>query len=82
MQHYNYEHYQNWCENFLYFLVKVMPQLLNHMQVDSFEESVDWGTLAIYTCSKSCGDGSSYVTEFLWKQNFADTGIPTTALGH
>lgn len=82
MQHYNYEHYQNLCENFLYFLVKVMPQLLNHMQVDSFEESVDWGTLAIYTCAKSCGDGSSYVTEFLWKQNFADTGIPTTALGH
>ena len=70
------------CENVLYFLVKVMPQLLNHMQVDSFEESVDWGTLAIYTCSKSCGDGSSYVTEFLWKQNFADTGIPTTELGH
>ena len=58
-----------------------MPQLLNHLQVDSLEESVDWGTLVVYTCAQSCGDGSSYQTEFIWKQKFADTGIPTTALG-
>ena len=59
-----------------------MPQMLNHLNVDSFEESVDWGTLVIYTCSRSCGDGSAYLTEFLWKQDFADTGMSTTALGN
>ena len=56
-----------------------MPQLLNHLQVDRIEESVDWGILAVFTCSESCSDGTSYMTEFLWRQNFADTGIPTTA---
>lgn len=54
-----------------------MPQLLNYLQVDSIEESVDWGTLVVFTCSESCSDGTSYLREFLWKQNFADTGIPT-----
>ena len=55
--------------------------MLNYLQVDCIEESVDWGTLAIYTCSQSCGDGSAYVTEFLWRQDFADTGVPTSVLG-
>ncbi|XP_068728495.1 programmed cell death protein 2-like [Montipora capricornis] len=69
------------CGSKRFFEFQVMPQMLNHLHVDSFEDSVDWGTLAIYTCSQSCGNGSAYLTEFLWKQNFADTGIPTTALG-
>lgn len=70
------------CGSKRVFEFQVMPQMLNYLQVDSFEESVDWGTLVIYTCSQSCGDGSAYVTEFLWKQNFSNTGIPTTALGY
>lgn len=65
----------------VHFSFQVMPQLLNYLQVDSIEESVDWGTLAIYTCLQSCGDGSAYMTEFLWRQDFADTGIPTSVLG-
>ncbi|CAH3043326.1 unnamed protein product [Pocillopora meandrina] len=69
------------CGSERVFEFQIMPQLLNHLQVDSLEESVDWGTLVVYTCAQSCGDGSSYQTEFIWKQNFADTGIPTTALG-
>lgn len=68
------------CGSERVFEFQVMPQLLNYLQVDCIEESVDWGTLAIYTCSQSCGDGSAYVTEFLWRQDFADTGIPTNVL--
>lgn len=69
------------CGSERVFEFQIMPQLLNYLHVDSLEESADWGTLVVYTCAQSCGDGSSYQTEYIWKQNFADTGIPTTALG-
>lgn len=69
------------CGSERVFEFQIMPQLLNYLHVDSLEESADWGTLLVYTCAQSCGDGSSYQTEYIWKQNFADTGIPTTALG-
>ncbi|PFX34898.1 Programmed cell death protein 2 [Stylophora pistillata] len=69
------------CGSERVFEFQIMPQLLNYLHVDSLEESADWGTLLVYTCAQSCGDGSSYQTEYIWKQNFADTGIPITALG-
>nr|XP_014342328.1 PREDICTED: programmed cell death protein 2 isoform X2 [Latimeria chalumnae] len=53
------------------FEFQVMPQLLNHLQVDSLEESIDWGTLAVYTCAESCRQDSTYMNEFLWKQDFS-----------
>ncbi|GBN32041.1 hypothetical protein AVEN_221815-1, partial [Araneus ventricosus] len=51
----------------------VMPQLLNYLSLDSVQDSIDWGTLAVYTCSKSCEKGvEAYVKEFVWKQDFSD----------
>lgn len=50
-----------------------MPQLLNHLGVDSVEVSLDWGTLAVYTCAADCVKDSAahaYREEFLWKQDF------------
>uniref|UniRef100_A0A6J0UFC8 Programmed cell death protein 2 n=1 Tax=Pogona vitticeps TaxID=103695 RepID=A0A6J0UFC8_9SAUR len=55
------------------FEFQVMPQLLNHLKVDSIEESIDWGTLAIYTCAKSCNMSSHYVEEFIWKQDISSS---------
>lgn len=49
---------------------QVMPQLLNSLQVDSTGNSIDWGTLAVYTCSDSCERGDQYCREFIWKQDF------------
>jgi len=49
---------------------QVMPQLLNSLCVDSTGASVDWGTLAVYSCSDSC-DTNGYCREFLWKQDFS-----------
>uniref|UniRef100_A0A8C3KDF8 Programmed cell death protein 2 C-terminal domain-containing protein n=1 Tax=Calidris pygmaea TaxID=425635 RepID=A0A8C3KDF8_9CHAR len=49
-----------------------MPQLLNHLQVDSLGESIDWGTLVVYTCADNCGGGSEYLEEFIWKQDFSE----------
>ena len=52
-----------------------MPQLLNIVKLDNNssqnmnEATVDWGTIAIYTCAKSCNSsGNQYKREFAWKQ--------------
>jgi len=57
-----------------------MPQLLNYLGVDSVDDSLDWGTIAIYTCTKNCDEGPAYHQEFAWKQDFTDTGLPGNAL--
>ena len=50
-----------------------MPQLLYYLKLDSTEgASIDWGTLAVYSCEKSCTSGSTgaaYQPEFVWKQD-------------
>ncbi|GFW32474.1 programmed cell death protein 2 [Trichonephila clavipes] len=54
------------------FEFQVMPQLLNYLSIDS-GDIVDWGTLAVYTCSKSCEQGiGNYMKEFIWKQDVSD----------
>ncbi|XP_029987088.1 programmed cell death protein 2 [Sphaeramia orbicularis] len=53
------------------FEFQVMPQLLNSLCVDSTGASIDWGTLAIYTCSVSCNHDDQYSPEFIWKQDFS-----------
>ena len=59
-----------------------MPQLLNHMKVDSLQASIDWGTLTVYTCSQDCNkpDTVYYYEEFVWKQDFSNTGLPADIL--
>ncbi|KAM9018315.1 programmed cell death protein 2 isoform 1-T1 [Ara ararauna] len=53
------------------FEFQIMPQLLNHLQVDSLGESIDWGTLVVYTCANNCGEENEYMEEFIWKQDFS-----------
>jgi Programmed cell death protein 2, C-terminal putative domain len=47
-----------------------MPQLLNHLGLDDMGSSIDWATLAIFTCSVDCEAGGKYGREFLWKQDY------------
>ncbi|GFT59600.1 programmed cell death protein 2 [Nephila pilipes] len=55
------------------FEFQIMPQLLSYISLDGNEDTVDWGTLAVYTCSKSCEQGiESYAREFIWKQDVSD----------
>jgi len=56
------------------FEFQIMPQLLNYLNIDHFEkDSLDWGIIACYTCSGSCGDGSkAYFEEFAHCQNIID----------
>ncbi|XP_069787766.1 programmed cell death protein 2 [Narcine bancroftii] len=53
------------------FEFQVMPQLLNQLKVDRLGESMDWGTLIVYTCTQSCDPGNAYILEFIWKQDFS-----------
>lgn len=53
------------------FEFQVMPQMLSHLQVDQLGNSLDWGTLCVYTCSNSCQIGNTYHPEFIWKQDYA-----------
>uniref|UniRef100_K7G479 Programmed cell death 2 n=1 Tax=Pelodiscus sinensis TaxID=13735 RepID=K7G479_PELSI len=51
------------------FEFQVMPQLLTHLKVDSLGESIDWGTLVVYTCAENCNLANGYMEEFIWKQD-------------
>jgi len=62
------------CKSPRVFEFQILPQLLNHLKLDKLDgPSIDWGTLAIYTCQKSCFREEAitkpYMEEFLWKQN-------------
>lgn len=54
----------------IFVFLKVMPQLLNSLSVDSTGASIDWGTLVVYACSDSCNHDDKYRPEFIWKQDF------------
>ncbi|XP_051854168.1 programmed cell death protein 2 [Antechinus flavipes] len=55
------------------FEFQVMPQLLNYLKADRLGRSIDWGTLAVFTCVENCNLGTKYTEEFIWKQDFTDT---------
>ncbi len=54
-----------------------MPQLLSKLDQDELSgNALDWSTLIVYSCPKSCKEGmaaarqqgSAYVEEFVWVQ--------------
>ncbi|KAJ2807683.1 hypothetical protein H4S07_003544 [Coemansia furcata] len=61
------------------FEFQIMPQMLNYLSIDSADPaSVDWGTLLVYTCPKSCNGASgasTYAPEVVCRQNFSSQGI-------
>lgn len=63
-----------YCGSKRVFEFQIMPQILTILKLDKLadEESIDWGTLLVYTCEKSCSTKDmAYKKEFLWKQNFS-----------
>lgn len=55
------------------FEFQIMPCLLSYLNVDEVGASLDWATVAVYTCSKSCNiPENGYSMEFVWKQDFSD----------
>lgn len=62
------------CGSKRVFEFQVMPQLLNNLSVDSIGASIDWGTIAVFTCSVSCSCVDHYIQEFVWKQDIMTDG--------
>ncbi|KAI9506734.1 hypothetical protein GGI25_005608 [Coemansia spiralis] len=45
------------------FELQIMPQMLNHLSIDSVDPfSIDWGTLLIYSCPSNCSKSSNSTT--------------------
>ena len=59
------------CGGVCWYILQVMPQLLYYLKLDTLSgDSVDWGTVIIYSCQASCSAAGPAV-EFVWKQDFA-----------
>ncbi|KAK4847537.1 hypothetical protein QYF36_003078 [Acer negundo] len=50
------------------FEFQILPQLLYYFDVKNDVDSLDWATIAIYTCEASCEASVSYKEEFVWVQ--------------
>ena len=49
--------------------MQVMPQLLSSLGIDDeHDSSLDWATLAIYSCAASCDSSDAYTEEYVWVQ--------------
>ncbi|XP_066926931.1 programmed cell death protein 2-like isoform X2 [Clytia hemisphaerica] len=53
---------------------QILPQMLNYLGIETTVDSIDWGTLCIYTCINNCNE-SAYHEEFVWKQDFSFINI-------
>ncbi|XP_067938782.1 programmed cell death protein 2-like isoform X2 [Watersipora subatra] len=64
----------NSCGGEREFEFQVMSQCLSYLNVDTSVNSLDWGTLIIYTCKKSC-QIQGYAPEYVWKQDFSNKDL-------
>ncbi|XP_031489920.1 uncharacterized protein LOC116257375 isoform X2 [Nymphaea colorata] len=58
----------SFCHSPRYFEFQVLSQLLYYFQVSNDSDSLDWATIAVYTCAASCEASTSYCEEFAWVQ--------------
>lgn len=53
---------------------QIMPALLTWLGDDS-EDGLDFGTIVVYTCPKSCKTSSIWTEETCWIQMFSQDGV-------
>ncbi|XP_021812863.1 programmed cell death protein 2-like isoform X2 [Prunus avium] len=58
----------SYCAGPLCFEFQIMPQLLFYFNVKNDVDSLDWATIAVYTCEASCDASVAYKEEFAWVQ--------------
>ncbi|CAH1767115.1 2265_t:CDS:2, partial [Entrophospora sp. SA101] len=58
------------------FEFQVLSTLLNYLKIDHTKlDSLDWGTLLIYSCKDSChSENNYYLEEFIYRQDFSNDG--------
>ncbi|CAG8506746.1 4090_t:CDS:2 [Diversispora eburnea] len=61
---------------------KSMPEDISHClycnqeKTFEFQESLDWGTILVYSCKDNCHvKDMYYIEEFIWRQDFSDEGV-------
>lgn len=57
-----------YCGSRRAFEFQVLPQILYYFGVDNDVHSLDWATIAVYTCESSCDGNVAYKEEFAWVQ--------------
>ncbi|KAL1929969.1 hypothetical protein VTP01DRAFT_1123 [Rhizomucor pusillus] len=59
------------------FEFQILSTLLNFLGISHIAvDSLDWGSLYIYTCKRNCPVGSDiFAEEYLWKQDFSADGM-------
>lgn len=57
------------------FEFQILPQLLFYFGVNNDVDSLDWATMAVYTCESSCEANVSYKEEFVWVQH-SSSSVP------
>jgi len=53
------------CGSIRKFEMQLLPQFLSYFGTQSF---IDFGTIVVYTCTKSCGESESHHAEFAFRQ--------------
>ncbi|XVF06998.1 hypothetical protein REPUB_Repub06bG0099800 [Reevesia pubescens] len=66
----------SYCGGHLCFEFQILPQLLYYFGVKNDADSLDWATIAVYTCEASCGGGVGYKEEFAWVQLSTSNTFP------
>ncbi|KAL5571111.1 hypothetical protein UlMin_020708 [Ulmus minor] len=57
-----------YCSGPMRFEFQILPQLLYYFRVRNDVDSLDFATIAVYTCQASCESGVAYKEEFAWVQ--------------
>ncbi|KAI9309178.1 programmed cell death protein 2 [Cunninghamella echinulata] len=58
------------------FEFQLLSTLLNFLGVSHLaSDSLDWGSLYIYSCKRNCSSSQVFMPEFIWKQDFSSHGM-------
>lgn len=58
----------SYCGGLRNFEFQILPQLLYYFGVKNDVDSLDWATLAVFTCEASCETNMGYTEEYVWAQ--------------
>ncbi|KAI8969940.1 programmed cell death protein 2 [Mycotypha africana] len=63
------------------FEFQILSTLLNYIGIDHVAlDSLDWGSLYIFSCKQNCPVGDDvFAEEFIWKQDFSKEGMQLSA---
>ncbi|XP_076247235.1 zinc finger protein RP-8 [Calliopsis andreniformis] len=70
------------CNGERQFEFQIMPQLLNFLNFENALKCIDWGILAIFTCTKSCDPKNGYSMEYVWKQDIVENNSGNISQGN